>query len=63
MAASGLTNAEIATRLFVTTSTVEFHMNKVFRKLGVTSHKQIPRAIGEPGADPCLRPGAGRGQP
>lgn len=50
MAASGLTNAEIATRLFVTTSTVEFHMNKVFRKLGVTSRRQIPRAIGAPGS-------------
>jgi DNA-binding NarL/FixJ family response regulator len=48
MAASGLTNAEIATRLFITTSTVEFHMNKVFRKLGITSRRQIPRAIGEP---------------
>lgn len=52
MAASGLTNAEIATRLFVTTSTVEFHMNKVFRKLGVTSRKQIPRALGAPGSGP-----------
>jgi len=48
MAASGLTNGEIATRLFVTASTVEFHLNKVFRKLGITSRKQIPRAIGEP---------------
>ncbi|MEU9407825.1 LuxR family transcriptional regulator [Streptomyces sp. NPDC048281] len=48
MAASGLTNTEIATRLFVTASTVEFHLNKVFRKLGITSRKQIPRAIGEP---------------
>ncbi|WP_460063034.1 LuxR C-terminal-related transcriptional regulator [Streptomyces sp. YKOK-I1] len=49
MAVSGLTNGEIATRLFVTASTVEFHLNKVFRKLGVTSRKQIPPAIGEPG--------------
>lgn len=48
MAASGLTNGEIATRLFVTASTVEFHLNKVFRKLGITSRRQIPRAIGEP---------------
>ncbi|MDI5911002.1 MULTISPECIES: LuxR family transcriptional regulator [Streptomyces] len=55
MAVSGLTNAEIATRLFVTTSTVEFHMNKVFRKLGVTSRKQIPPAIGAP--EPA-RPGS-----
>lgn len=49
MAASGLTNGEIATRLFVTASTVEFHLNKVFRKLGITSRKQIPHAIGKPG--------------
>ncbi|MFJ9895103.1 AAA family ATPase [Streptomyces sp. NPDC091280] len=48
MAASGLTNGEIATRLFVTASTVEFHLSKVFRKLGITSRKQIPHAIGEP---------------
>jgi DNA-binding NarL/FixJ family response regulator len=41
LAASGLTNAAIATRLFITTSTVEFHMNKVFRKLHITSRKQI----------------------
>ncbi|MEU9451128.1 AAA family ATPase [Streptomyces sp. NPDC048277] len=57
MAASGLTNGEIATRLFVTASTVEFHMNKVFRKLAITSRNEIPRAIGEPGSDP----GASRG--
>ncbi|MFF4310742.1 AAA family ATPase [Streptomyces sp. NPDC001507] len=48
MAATGLTNGEIATRLFVTPSTVEFHLNKVFRKLGITSRRQIPRRIGEP---------------
>jgi len=40
-AASGLTNAEIATQLFVTTSTIEFHLSRVFRKLGITSRKQI----------------------
>ncbi|MGW3445834.1 helix-turn-helix transcriptional regulator [Streptomyces sp. NPDC001076] len=48
MAASGLTNGEIATRLFVTASTVEFHLNRVFGKLGIASRKQIPRRIGEP---------------
>jgi DNA-binding NarL/FixJ family response regulator len=41
LAASGLTNAEIATQSFVTTSTVEFHLSRVFRKLGITSRKQI----------------------
>ncbi|MCH5676584.1 helix-turn-helix transcriptional regulator [Streptomyces gilvus] len=49
MAASGLTNGEIATTLFVTASTVEFHLSKVFRKLGITSRRQIPGAIGDPG--------------
>lgn len=41
LAASGLTNSEIATQSFVTTSTVEFHLSRVFRKLGITSRKQI----------------------
>ncbi|GLP66407.1 transcriptional regulator [Streptomyces sp. TUS-ST3] len=46
-AASGLTNAEIATQLFVTTSTIEFHLSRVFRKLGITSRKQIQRKLRE----------------
>ncbi|MDH6612460.1 DNA-binding CsgD family transcriptional regulator [Streptomyces sp. SAI-208] len=50
-AASGLTNAEIATQLFVTTSTIEFHLSRVFRKLGITSRKQIGRKLSERDAD------------
>ena len=52
LAVAGLTNPEIATRLFVTTSTVEFHLNKVFRKLGITSRKQIASVLRDMGLDP-----------
>jgi DNA-binding CsgD family transcriptional regulator len=45
LAASGATNTEIATRLYITISTVEFHLTNVFRKLGLTSRRQIASAL------------------
>jgi DNA-binding CsgD family transcriptional regulator len=45
LAAEGLTNREIASRLFISPSTVEYHMNKVFVKLGVSRRSGLAKAL------------------
>ena len=49
LAASGSLNREIADALFVTISTVEFHLRRAFRKLGITSRTELGDALAVPG--------------
>ena len=43
LVAEGLTNREVAARLFLSTKTVEFHLSRAFRKLGTRSRGELIR--------------------
>ena len=55
LVAEGKSNRDVATTLFITPKTVEFHLTRVYRKLEIHSRSQLPRLM----ADSEIEGGAG----
>jgi ATP/maltotriose-dependent transcriptional regulator MalT len=52
LASDGLSNPEIGARLFLSPRTVEWHLRKVFTKLGIRSRRELAKALA--GSEPTL---------
>ncbi|HWT95509.1 MAG TPA: helix-turn-helix transcriptional regulator, partial [Solirubrobacteraceae bacterium] len=50
LAARGMSNRDIAQALFVTAKTVENHLGRAYRKVGVSSREELGVALGDPHA-------------
>ena len=52
LARDGLSNPEIGAQLFLSPRTVEWHLHKVFSKLGIHSRRELAKALPSSDARP-----------
>jgi DNA-binding NarL/FixJ family response regulator len=48
LARNGCSNAEIGTELFLSPRTVEWHLRKIFNKLGISSRRELHAVLPDP---------------
>lgn len=47
LVAAGVSNREVASRLLVTTKGVEWHLSRIYRKLGISGRRGLPAALAQ----------------
>jgi DNA-binding NarL/FixJ family response regulator len=49
LAAAGMTNHDVVSALFISTKTVEVHLSRIYRKLGIRSRAELGRRLDQLG--------------
>ncbi len=55
LVAGGATNREIAAQLFLSVRTVEYHLHKIYTRLGISSRVALTRELSASAAGPAER--------